>query len=476
MSLNSYATPEGGEIGRAQALQAQACYLAPHVDMNPILLKPEREDSAQVVVHGRVRGSAAAARYFDQTDELFRYVRESYARLREQYEAIVIEGAGSAAEVNLREHDMANWRTVELADAKVILVADIDRGGVFAQVVGTVDLLLPQERARLIGVVINKFRGDPKLFADGVDWLETRTGVPILGIVPFLRNLRLDQEDSLDLPRQDAGAFASDRINIAVALLPRMSNFTDFDALAAEEDVVLRYVHDPRQIEDADVVIIPGTKNTIEDLRYLRETGFVPVLERHADRGREIVGICGGYQMLGMDIRDPHGVEAGGREPGFALLDIETELGTTKNTIQVRASPVLWQGAESMPVTGYYIHLGRTARRSGRHAFDVFFGHGSQAALEAGRSSEVTQDGSINSEGTVWGTYIHGVFDEPQFRRAWLNRLRRRKTLPWLDVSVSTRVTQAREGAMDRWADHVERHMDLMPVLRAIQCGESISP
>jgi len=307
MSNNSYVTPDGKEIGRAQALQAQACGLDPDADMNPILMKPESDRSAQIVVQGQVWGKAEARTYFERRAELAERVRESYERLANQHDLIVIEGAGSAAEMNLRDRDLANWFAVGLADARVVLVADIDRGGVFAQVIGTLDLLAPPERARVIGIIINKFRGDATLFDDGVRFIEQRTGLPVLGVVPMLRDLILDQEDSLEIDRARQAPFAPDRINIAVVLLPRMSNFTDVRRLAAEEDVILRYAAEPRDLAGADIIVIPGTKNTIGDLRYLREAGFPEVFREHVEQGRELLGLCGGYQMLGRSIADPEG-------------------------------------------------------------------------------------------------------------------------------------------------------------------------
>jgi adenosylcobyric acid synthase len=311
MALNSFVTPEGGEIGRAQALQARACGLEPHVDMNPILLKPESDRRAQVIIRGQALHSLEAQAYFDRRDDLWTVVHESYDRLAETCEAIVIEGAGSAAEVNLREHDLVNWRMAHWADANVLLVADIDRGGVFAQVLGTLDLLAPDERRRVIGLVVNKFRGDPHLFADGLRYLEARTGLPVW-LVPFLRDAHLDQEDCLDLASDSQLAFSDSALNVAVVLVPRLSNFTDFNALAREEDVNLRYVATPAELDRADVVILPGTKNTLADLHDLFERGFGPALKAHVDRGGELLGICGGYQMMGRHIHDPDGLEAGG--------------------------------------------------------------------------------------------------------------------------------------------------------------------
>ena len=303
MSNNSFVTPGGGEIGRAQALQAQACGLEPDADMNPILLKPESDCGAQIVVQGTVWGKAEACEYFRKTEQLARYVRESYARLADHYDAIVIEGAGSAAEMNLKDRDLANWSMVEHADAKVVLVADIDRGGGFAQIIGTLELLAPHERARVVGVIINKFRGDASLFADGVTFIEQRTGIPELGVVPMLRGLLLDQEDAVDIERARQAKFAGDRVNIAVVLLPRMSNFTDFNPLTAETDVVVRYAERGADLDGADVVVLPGSKSVQPDLDWLLREGWVPEIKRHLRYGGKLIGVCGGMQMLGCCVR-----------------------------------------------------------------------------------------------------------------------------------------------------------------------------
>lgn len=462
MSLNSFVTPGGHEIGRAQALQAEACGIPPHVDMNPILLKPESDNCSQVVVHGKVWGKREASAYFDGRQGLWSVVEESYARLAGQYEVIVIEGAGSAAEVNLREHDLVNWRVTELADAQVVLVADIDRGGVFAQVLGTLDLLLPDERARVCGVIINKFRGDAKLFADGVKFLEARGGLPVLGVIPFLHDLILDQEDSLDLGGNRHTRFASDRLNIGVIVLPHMSNFTDFNILASEPDVALKYVTSPFTLAEADVVIIPGSKNTLADLSYLKEKGYVTALNDHLHRQRELIGICGGYQMLGRTISDPCKVEQGGISGGLGYLNTETELKQVKCTTQVEASTEdVFVGGQIL-VRGYQIHMGITRRESERHCFRVRRRSvlGEDVCLSIAASEEAF-DGAIRKDGLVWGTYIHGVFDEPGFRRAWLNRARMRKGVPPLDELVSKTVTVRSQGELDRWADHLSHNLDL---------------
>ena len=461
MSLNSFVTPEGGEIGRAQALQAAACRIPPHVDMNPILLKPESDRCAQVVVHGRVFGKQEASAYFDGRRTLWSVVTESYRRLARQYEMIVIEGAGSAAEVNLRRQDLVNWPVVEVADAHVLLVADIDRGGVFAQILGTLDLLEPHERERICGLVINKFRGDTQLFADGVRFLESRGGIPVLGVLPYLRDLRLDQEDSLDQLRGQEKPFASDRVNIAVVLLPHMSNFTDFNVLSGEEDVALRYVHTPAMVTDADIIIIPGSKSTVSDLSYLREQGFVQLLDTHLTNQRELVGICGGYQMLGLKIADPDHVEQGGVCHGLGYLEVETTLKGTKRTTLVQARPTAEFMREVCLVRGYEIHMGVTRRVSEAPCFALLATH------------EERWDGTIRKDGLVWGTYIHGVFDESGFRRSWLNRARQRKRLPRLESDVSEIVSARFNNELDRWADHVAHHIDIPHLLNTLRTRRS---
>lgn len=470
MSNNAAVTPEGGEIGRAQALQAQACGIEPHVDMNPILLKPESDERSQVVVQGRVCGRSDAAAYFGRTREFFQYAQDSYARLAQQYEAIVLEGAGSAAEMNLRDRDFVNWPMAHYADAPVLLVADIDRGGVFAQVLGTLDLLAPEDRRRVMGIVINKFRGRSELFADGRAFLEQRSGIPVLGVLPFLPQLRLDQEDSLDL-RTSPCPFSSERVNIGVVLLPRMSNFTDFNALAAEPDVALRYIAEAKDLDQADVVVIPGSKDSIADLRYLKQVGFGQALSDHVARRRELVGLCGGYQMLGAAIVDSAGVESGGSEPGLRFLDVTTRLERTKITTRVEALPLhLDPGSSSALVQGYSIHMGRTTHGTDGPCFRTVRA-GPRKLVEEEREEAELLDGAVSPDGLVWGTYIHGVFDAPLFRRAWLNRVRTRKGLPALDASVSLETTCELDRALDRWADHLDAHLDLRPVWAYLNQG-----
>ena len=477
MSLNSFVTPEGGEIGRAQALQAEACGIPPHVDMNPILLKPESDSRAQIIVQGKVFATREARAYFARSrdSELFQPVERSYNRLASQYEVMVIEGAGSAAEVNLRDRDLVNWPVVEMADAQVVLVGDIDRGGVFAQIIGTLDLITPEERDRVCGIVINKFRGDAALFADGVRFLTERTGIPVLGILPFLRDLALDQEDSLDVDIRRQVAFQRDCINLAVILLPHMSNFTDFNALAGEPDVALRYAATPEEAAGADAILLPGSKTTLADLAYLRGKGFESLLHGHVHRGGEVVGICGGYQMLGRRIADPDAVESGGSGEGLGLLQVTTVLMREKITEQVEGRALYLGGPAAPPVRGYLIHMGRTDRHGHRACFELQGKEPSPAGpRDVTERDDAWLDGAMSDDGLVWGTYIHGLFDEPLCRRAWLNRLRIRKGLPAADMALSQQVNRQRSGAMDRWADHVERHLDLAPILAFLRQGGTV--
>ncbi len=468
MSLNSFVTSDGGEMGRAQVLQAEACGLPPHVDMNPILLKPEADDCSQVIVHGKVWGKYDGRRYYARRDELFRFVQESYGRLAQHHDLIVIEGAGSAAEVNLRDKDIVNWPVANMADARVLLVADIDRGGVFAQVIGTLDLLSSDERRRVIGIVVNKFRGDPSLFSDGVRFLEERSRLPVLGVLPFLRELDLDQEDSVAIERYRSNHFAPEKVNVAVVLLPRMSNFTDFNPLAAEPDVILRYAKAPAELDGADAVIIPGSKSTVADLEYLDQAGFRAAFAAHLSGGGELLGICAGYQMLGREICDPYGVESGGKKFGVGFLNVATELTAGKTTVQVEAQPTDCKTGTGEIVRGYEIHMGRTDRGQVAPRFRILrrLGRGT-AGMDI--DCDDNTDGAMSPDGRIWGTYIHGVFDQPGFRRLWLNQLRQRKGLEPFSLVVSENANRKLAAAMDRWADHLERHLNLIPIFDVVK-------
>jgi adenosylcobyric acid synthase len=472
MSLNSGVTAQGGEMGRAQVLQAQACGLAPHVDMNPILLKPEADHKSQIIVQGKIWPGQQAREYFHYRDELFEHVKTSYERLAKQFEVIMIEGAGSAAELNLRDRDIVNWAVVKMAEAAVVLVADIDRGGVFAQVIGTLQLLEPEDHQRVIGVVINKFRGDLNLFQDGIRIIEEKTGVPVLGVIPYLRNLELDQEDSVEVEKFRFNPFADDKINIAIILLPHMSNFTDFNQLGAETDVTLRYVANTEELHGADVVVLPGSKTTIEDLAYLKGEGFGESIVNHLRHGGEIVGICGGFQMLGREVSDPYGVETGGKAKGLELLNVTTTLVADKKTVQVYAHPLQPGIPTDCVVEGYEIHMGITHGEDIRPCFRIMAPSENISASFSFPDQKMEDrqfEGAMREDGLVWGTYIHGMFDQPLFRRQWLNRVRNRKGLSPVAMEVSKAVSAKVAGALDRWADHVEEHVNLDKVFSVLR-------
>ncbi len=366
MALNSFATPEGGEIGRAQAVQAQACRIPAHTDMNPVLLKPNSDTGSQIIVQGKVVGNMAIQEYNAYKPMAFRKIEESFQRLSKKHRFVVIEGAGSIAEINLKAHDIANLRIAKMADCPCILVADIDRGGVFAQIVGTWELLQQDEREFIKGIVINKFRGDPSLLTSGIEFVEKKTGVPVLGVVPYFSHFRIPEEDSVALERrrgEGRGKRSEEgKIRIGVVRFPRISNYTDFDALEGEVDVDLRYLEDSQELDGLDVLILPGSKSTISDLRFLQGQGL-------SDRIRSfdgmVVGICGGYQMLGRRVIDPDGIESSVAEAeGLGILDVETVLLPEKETHQAEArllpAAMLIAPNSGGTVSGYEIHMGST--------------------------------------------------------------------------------------------------------------------
>ncbi|MFO0773774.1 MAG: cobyric acid synthase [Nitrospiraceae bacterium] len=461
MSLNSFVTRDGGEISRAQAVQAWACGLEPTIDMNPVLLKPEADAACQVIVQGRALETVSAAAYYRDQTHLWTAITESYARLTAEADAVVLEGAGSAAELNLMSRDLVNWRMVEHADAAVVLVADIDRGGVFAQVLGTLDLLPREARRRVVGVLVNKFRGDASLFDDGIRMLETRGEVPVWGVIPYLREHGIEQEDSLDRTRATAKAFSPDRINIAVVLLERMSNFTDFDPLMRESDVSLRYVAQPSEAEGADVLILPGTKSTLVDLASLRRRGWATALERHRASQRDIVGICGGYQMLGHRIDDPDECEGGGQTDGFGFLDVSTRFVAPKVCRQVVGDMLAHGGDGAFAISGYEIHMGRILRGTAQPCFLIRPKTADFAPSDSALPS-LEPEGARSDDGVVWGTSLHGIFESGAFRTYWLNRQRRTKGLALRADSLSDVEAQRRQ-AIDRWTDHVAHHLRCDP-------------
>ncbi|MCD2519632.1 cobyric acid synthase [Massilia sp. G4R7] len=425
MALNSAVTLDGGEIGRAQALQAIAAGIAPHTDMNPVLLKPSSDTGAQVIIHGRVRAEMNARDYHQYKTVAMAAVLESHARLLARYEAVVVEGAGSPAEINLRDRDIANMGFAEAVDCPVVLVADIDRGGVFAHIVGTLACLSESERGRIVGFVINRFRGDIALLEPGLDWLEAQTGKPVLGVLPYLHGMYLDAEDAVQPAQAGAGAF-----RIVVPSLPRMSNHTDFDALRAHPEVDLRFVRAGEAMPPADLVILPGSKNTRGDLAWLQAQGWPAYLARHLRYGGKVIGICGGFQMLGRTVADPHGVEgAAGSSAGLGLLDIETELAREKRLALLEAQARFDDAG--IALRGYEIHMGVSNGPACERPAFVIDGRG---------------EGARSEDGQVLGTYLHGVFDDPSAANALLR---------WAGLRGERAVDTAalREASLERIAE-----------------------
>ena len=448
MSNNSYVTADGGEIGRAQAVQAEACGIQPTVHMNPILLKPNSDMGAQVVVWGKPVKTMQAREYQFHTSSFLGQVKESLDSLMAEYEVVVIEGAGSPAEINLQEHDIVNMKTAELADAPVILVGDIDRGGVFASFVGTLELIPEKDRKRIKAFLINKFRGDVSLLQSGIDYLLDRTGIPTLGVIPYESKPGILEEDGLsdERIRMNGKGQDFDQISIDVIWLPRISNFTDFAPLDQEESVELTYLREvPNRFPD--VCIIPGTKSTVADLNYLRVNGFDRWIQECVKHGTTVIGICGGYQMLGQRILDPLGVESNQEEiQGLGLIPAVTAFGSEKITKQIRAMHF----ESKIEVKGYEIHMGETKLlETLRPMFRVTKRGGDQVTLD---------DGVSVQGGRIWGTYIHGIFDSAPFRNFFLNHLRKRKGLSPLS-SFSNIPT--REEAYDRLADLVRSNIRL---------------
>ena len=402
MALNSAVTVDGGEIGRAQAVQAQACFLQPHSDMNPVLLKPNTDKNAQIILHGKAQQDMNALIYHQYKPVAMRAVLASHERLKQQYEMIICEGAGSPAEINLRDGDIANMGFAESVDCPVILVADIDRGGVFAHLCGTLDLLSPSEQQRVIGFVINKFRGDLSILQPGLDWLESRTGKPVLGVVPYLHGFHLEAEDAINA-FQVANDSHANTINVIAPIMPRISNHTDFDVLRYDPQVNFQFVQVGDTIPPADLIILPGSKSVRSDLAFLCEQGWPAHIQKHLRYGGKLLGICGGFQMLGHRIHDPLGIEGyAGDSEGLKLLDFETELKTEKQLHRVSGTLC----GNNQPVTGYEIHAGIS---QGPALAAPFVDLGDRV------------DGALSADGLIAGTYLHGLFDTDSARKALLH-------------------------------------------------------
>jgi len=468
MSLNSAATPEGLEIGRAQALQAQAAGIAPSADHNPVLIKPTSDTGAQVVVGGRIWGKLSAADYGGTTKRLFwPFVVAAYERLAANYDVVVIEGAGSPAEINLRAGDIVNMAVAHETDARCVLVGDIDRGGVFASIFGTLALLDEADRARIDGWIINKFRGDLELLRPGISMLEERTGKPCYGVVPHLGSLGLDEEDgvALDDPRRRSPWWKSRAealLRVAVVRLPHLANFTDFDALCEEPSVDVRYVAGAHDVNGADVVILPGSKDTIADLRWLRERALWDSVAVAA-RDRIVVGVCAGMQLLGRRIEDPLDIESGGSHAALGILDLVTTLATEKVTVPVNgrviAAQLCGSAAAQTEFEGYEIHTGVTEYGTNAVPF---------ASILRSGESESRRDGAIARDGRVIGTYVHGIFADDAFRHAFLQAARAAAGLR--PANSLAFVAADRLRRLDRLADAVAASVNLealFPELRA---------
>ncbi len=510
MSNNAGVTPEGGEIGRAQVTQAEACGIPPHVDMNPVLLKPEADSRSQVVVLGKKRDTLPAREYYRRKTELWEVITAALARLRARADLVIIEGAGSPAELNLKRGDIVNMAVARHVQAPVLLVGDIDKGGIFAQLLGTLWLLEPAERALVRGLIVNKFRGDPGLFTDGVRILEERGGVPVLGVVPWLRDHGLPEEDGAGLSdcgdtsplfvtpcatglsdcgdtaplfvapratglsdcgdtsplsatpratrlsdcgdtsplfpvtRSDLSPRTTHPVDIAIVRLPRIANFDDFDPLAAEPGVRVRFVQSPEALGRPHAIILPGTKHTLADLAWLRATGLAAAVTGLARAGCALVGICGGYQMLGQAISDPEGVEGGGEAAGLGLLPVRVIFHGAKVTQQAVArvcGPLPWL-TETSDLIGYEIHAGRAETPA--------------PLLEIRRrNGEVAPDGAATADGRIWGTHLHGLFHNDDFRRAWL------ASLGWQPAGETMPYLARRAASYDRLADALEAALDV---------------
>ncbi len=466
MALNSFATRDGREVGRAQAMQAEAAGIDVTVEMNPVLIKPEADSFSQIVVLGQPWERLAARDYFRRRQELWYIVTGALNTLRAHYDLVIIEGAGSPTELNLKRGDMVNMAIATYADAPVLLAGDIDRGGIFAQLLGTLMLLEEHEQARVRGLIVNKFRGDSRLFTDGVRMLEERGSVPVLGVVPFIRDLGIADEDSVALDnrthRSTSAAPSLETLDIAILRLPRVSNFDDFDPLDSEPDVVVRFVDHPNELGMPDLLILPGTKTTIKDLLWLRERGLAERILALAQTGTPLLGICGGYQMLGKHIFDPHAVESETTSvDGLGVLPLDTTFVAVKHTVRARGSIAcrrgLFAGVSPITCTGYEIHMGETMLEDGVEPL--------LHLTQRGEQSTSATDGAMDATGWIAGTYMHGLLDNDALRHTLLHNLAARRGI----VRASHHTRFDRHAAYDRLARLVREHLDVQQLYRIVQ-------
>jgi adenosylcobyric acid synthase len=450
MSNNSGVTPEGLEMGRAQIVQAEAARVPPHVDMNPILLKPTAEIGSQFVLLGSVIEAGGIGSAQGNSERLFKEACEALDRLRREYELIILEGAGSCAEVNLMPRDIVNVRMAAYADAPILLLADIDRGGVFGQIIGTLECLEPGQRAQIRGFIINRFRGDIHLFKEGVRWIEEKTKLPVLGVLPWYNHIQIEPEDSvvIESPRKVA-IKNNQKPAVAVIRLPHISNFTDFDPLLTANNLDVHFLEKMQSLAAFRAVILPGSKNTRFDLNWLQTSGWAKALSRYLNANGHLLGICGGYQMLGKAVHDPTGIEGRpGSSKGLGLLPVETVLKAPKTTTLTR---FVWNGRMG---AGYEIHMGQTTRTGGTPLFKI-----TERNHKPGRDEE----GCISSAAKVMGTYIHGLFDNPEILKCWLSHI----GLPDVDVPDVGGI-EARNGQYDLLAEHFEKHVDVERIIKMV--------
>jgi len=457
MSNNSYVTIEGGEIGRAQVVQAEAAGILPSVHMNPVLLKPSSEMGCQVVLHGNVMDSIDASTYHNLKPRLKKAIMESYGKLALEYDLIVMEGAGSCCEMNLKKTDLVNLPLAKRVNAPCVLVADIDRGGVFAQVIGTYDLMTQKEQDLTMGFLINKFRGDPSLFKEGIEYIEKKTRKPVLGLVPFYNDILIDPEDSVGI-QEDRLQFkyaGPDTLNIAIIKLPAISNFTDLEILKQEKRSVVNYLSRARDLDNEyDCIIIPGTKNVVEDCLWLGRTGWKRAIRNFAKKGGRIMGICGGYQLLGRHILDPEGIESHRKKvAGLDLLPVETILERKKIVRKVTGTCLL----NRKKIQGYEIHMGRTRTLDQKGA--------PLLKIQAIKANGGWEEGCTVNNGQIFGSYVHGILDAPGFRADFLNNLRRAKGLK---ERVPAKGRKGRYHEYDKLADHFERYCDIDRIIREV--------
>ena len=461
MALNSFITKEGLEMGRAQVIQAEACGIEPSVNMNPILLKPTNDVGSQVIVNGEVLGNMSAREYYKKKTELIPHIMEAYNNLAKEYDIIVMEGAGSPAEINLKENDIVNMGMAKLVNSPVLLVGDIDRGGVFASIAGTLMLLEEDERKMIKGTIINKFRGDVNILKPGLDMIEEITKTPVVGVVPYME-LDIDDEDSLSERFNNKGTV--DLIDIAVIRLPRISNFTDFNTFEYIPGVSLRYVKSVRELKDPDMIILPGTKNTMEDLKWLRESGLETQILKQAAKGKVIFGICGGYQMLGMELSDPFNVESGGTMAGMGLLPTKTVFEKEKVRTRVsgnfnEVSGILAE-LSYVEFEGYEIHMGQTT-------YD--FNEEELTTIDNVNGEDIIKNDGLYKD-NVYGSYIHGIFDKEEVSKAIVESLCIHKGIDYSSISTVD-IEKYKEEQYDKLAEGIRNSLDMKAIYNLLESG-----